>query len=172
MSQAVALNPMTWDFTPLATYKKQTFGLVAVLATPEAIPTYYENLMEEKRKGELCDFIYSIESLRSWTENWDGHGSAKPKSKSIDNALKWGKYIYSLIAETNGDWRRPFISADEEGDVVLEWWYQDRKLTLDITKTDVSFTEIRDADGIPKITMGSLVKADAPSKFRWLILGE
>lgn len=176
MSHALALQPSIWDSTSLPNGKsvKVISRNIAMPTFTETVP-YYGRIHQERQLVEIKErdeFIRRISSLSQWKKNWDDRGSEKPKISSIRNAKKWGAHIYSSIVNTNYEWRHPFISADEGGDVVFEWWYHDRKLTLDISGGAVAFTEIRDADGDPRITMGDLTRNDLPAKLRWLILGE
>jgi hypothetical protein len=120
---------------------------------------------------ELQEFLEEINLLSSCSKNWDGNGSEKPRLDSIRNAIVWGREIYSVMIENGYEWRKPLITADEEGNVVLEWWYKDRNLTLDITGSDIDFSETRDADDSPQITVGRLTKHNLPARLKWLALG-
>lgn len=178
MRHALALCPIALGdapSSPSANYSVYSFGAFASsfassLALPDAYPVNGE-IKQRRIRATLEQFISRIDSLHSWPENWDDNGSAKPKPASIQNAIMLGRQIYSIIIKNEYEWRMPFISADEEGDVVFEWWYQDRNLTLDVSARNVTFSETRDADSSPKITMGNLRNRILLSKLRWLIIG-
>ncbi|MCA3268752.1 MAG: hypothetical protein INF44_00210 [Thalassospira sp.] len=174
MSNALALQPIVFGETPLssayANYVRAPLRAFAVLAIPETVPNY-EILRQRRIRAALEQFINEIDSLNSWPKNWDGNNSAKPKMNSIKNAKIWGKEFYALAVKNEYEWRKPFVSADEEGNVVLEWWYKDRNLTLDLSGNEAIFSETRNADSSPKITTGILTHSAIASKLKWLILG-
>jgi len=174
MTQALTLQPYVNGYTPLsstcADYLKTFVRNLTALATPEIIPNY--KVVEiQKLVSERQQFLKEISSLLYWTDNWDGNGSAKPNASAILKAVHWGAKIHSIMIRQAYEWRKPFISADEEGSIVLEWWYQDRNLTLDISSKEIIFSETRDADSSPKITTGILKKAEIAPKLKWLVLG-
>ncbi|MDE3015727.1 MAG: hypothetical protein KGI29_02240 [Pseudomonadota bacterium] len=174
MRQALALQPIVSGYTPLSSVcsdRVRAFLRPFAVSADSEIGNTDEKMKRQKILAEWHQFIDEINLLHSWTRNWDGNGSAKPKSVSIKNAKNWGRKIYSLVAQHDYEWRKPFISTDEEGDLVLEWWYKDRNLTLDISGNEVIFSETRNADNSPKITTGILTNTALPSKLRWLILG-
>lgn len=78
----------------------------------------------------LLSLRQKLTALQDLPENWDGHGSAKPNSLAIANALGWLEEIYSQIFEAGFEWCAPHITASEDGEVVFEWWHGTRKLTL------------------------------------------
>jgi len=174
MSHALALQPIIIGETQLssayANYVIAPLRAFAALAVPETVPNY-EILRQRRIRAALEQFISEIDSLNSWSENWDGNNSAKPKINSIKKAKIWGERIYVMAVENEYEWRKPFVSGDEEGNVVLEWWYKDRNLTLDISGDEVIFSETKNADSSPKITTGILTHPATASKLKWLILG-
>lgn len=170
MSHALALQPIVSGETRLANYVNAPFRSHNTRVISEPVPMY-EILRKHRIAGALGQFISEIDSLNSWSRNWDGNDSAKPKMNSIKNSKLWGKQIYALVVKNEYEWRKPFVSADEEGHVVLEWWYKDRNLTLDISGNEAIFSETRNADSSPKITTGILTQSAIASKLKWLILG-
>ena len=168
MSHAVALQPIIYGRTQLANARGIPKLFTPINSEPAPL---YKPLKEEQISDSLNQFITEIDLLVSWSKNWDGNNAAKPRINSIKNAKLWGKQIYTLAVKNEYEWRKPFISADEEGNVVLEWWYKDRNLTLDISANEVFFSETRNADSSPKITTGILTHSSIASKLKWLILG-
>ncbi|TNF28007.1 MAG: hypothetical protein EP329_18665 [Deltaproteobacteria bacterium] len=64
--------------------------------------------------------VRRIDTLRAWQSNWDGFGSPAPSGPAITRAKE-------LVAEAfatpiGSEWTVPMVSADEDGNVVLEWW--------------------------------------------------
>ncbi len=77
-----------------------------------------------------------LEELSDYPEGWDGGDSAAPSELAIGNARQFLQEAFrSAIRATeqrsaSSEWRRPHISASEDGQIVFEWWNGDRKLTL------------------------------------------
>ena len=77
-----------------------------------------------------------LNELSQYGENWDGHGSATPVDGAIENARQFLQEAFrsairgSDNRSSSSEWRRPHITANEDGDIVFEWWNGDRKLTL------------------------------------------
>lgn len=71
----------------------------------------------------------SLDALAALPANWDGHGSAKPLAQAIERARQLLEEGFEEADAIIG-WQNPFISASEDGEVVLEWWNRDKKLTI------------------------------------------
>lgn len=69
-----------------------------------------------------------LAAMRSWSEDWDGNGSAKPNPSAIANAEARLPELYRLSTR-DGIWREPLVSASEDGEVTFEWWSAGRKIT-------------------------------------------
>ena len=63
-----------------------------------------------------------IEKLYSWQDNWDSYGSVKPQQKYIEKATSIWSEILALLPEMPS----AHVSATEEGEVVFEWWLNDK----------------------------------------------
>src|SRR5688500_14701069 len=113
--------------------------LIAFQVTPESAP--YENLRDsqridvEKRIENLEEvFLASakehLSRLSQLGSNWNGEGAARPDPAAIDSARYILKLVLSNARNVGADWIEPLISPTYEGDVVMEWWKADRKLSL------------------------------------------
>lgn len=155
--------------TPSAVYKNNVVRLNPTSRKKGSLD--YDDIEAARVSGNLKHFLGIIDSLLDFEANWDGYESAKPCAEAIKNAKIWAKPIFEFVINKGWDWHQPFISTDEWGDVVLEFWYQDRNLTLDISSNEVTFFETRDADKNPIIVSGILEKSQLESKLKWLIWG-
>jgi hypothetical protein len=88
-----------------------------------------------------------LERLSALNENWDGHGSAAPSQRAISKASKdvLPQLYQAISTEANG-WTTPHITASEAGEIVLEWWHRERKITLDISSAGVEYFKIGGLD--------------------------
>lgn len=109
-----------------------------------------------------------IDSLRSWGDNWDGFGSKAPEHLAIANAI--AKLIeFAQLAESSGYvWRSPRVSASECGEVVLEWWHREHKLTVYIGSNHAEYIKVWGADIVDSMEDGALVRGNFLGLWRWL----
>lgn len=98
------------------------------------------NSFEQEQK--FAKELSRLQSLRSWTDNWDGFGSRKPSDENIDIAETFLGEIHGIIKEYHLKSRSISFSGDEDGLVVFEIWNEDRKLTFDICKNSIEYTTL------------------------------
>ena len=91
---------------------------------------------------DLIPSMEGLNSLRNLPENWDGYGSLKPDRRAISKASKLLAKIYYQINFAHLPWKTPHISATEDGDVLLEWWNKNHKLSLYIGSRKSDFIKI------------------------------
>ena len=83
--------------------------------------------------SEVSDTLIDIERLRSRGENWNGYDMAAPNPASIRHAQRWIKQMHQHASNPLQPWVKPHVGADGQGDVTLEWWMGERRLTIFIT---------------------------------------
>ncbi len=67
----------------------------------------------------------------------------------------------------------PHVTVSPEDEIVLEWWSDDRKLTLYVTSARVDYVRVWGHNIVNDMEDGSVVKgADAVRLWRWLTTGE
>jgi hypothetical protein len=80
-----------------------------------------------------------IGKLNWWLANWDGYGSAKPSPAAVDSARSIMTELFRAATLTQYGWSDPLVGANETGDVVLEWWQDNRKVTVYVTPTEMRY---------------------------------
>lgn len=80
-----------------------------------------------------------IGMLKWRVANWDGYGSAKPNSLAVDSARNVIREFFRGAALTQYGWSDPYVGANESGDVVLEWWQGNRKVTVYVAPTEMTY---------------------------------
>lgn len=63
-------------------------------------------------------------------DNWDRRGSAAAKLDAVSRAMSIADALVDQTATTGYAWKDPVVGLDEHGDVSLEWWNLERKVTL------------------------------------------
>lgn len=112
--------------------------------------------------------LQSIQRLHGLQDNWDGNASRKPKSKSVLSAADVARKFHLCVINSGQLWARPHISADEDGDVVFEWWSRERKLTIYVSGPKVSYIKVWGSDIDDEMEDGLVTNAGFPNLWRWL----
>ena len=86
----------------------------------------------------------NIHALGIWLEGWDGYEAPRPNPDSIEQALLWANELYRDVRHVL--WIEPLVTADEEGDVVLEWWRGRKKLTVYVSPETVEYVKVERRD--------------------------
>ncbi|CAM8751171.1 hypothetical protein NCF_03153 [Burkholderia pseudomallei] len=108
-----------------------------------------------------------IEHLAQLEENWDGYGSAKPSTDAIKRAISALPDFISMAEETGG-WSLPHVSANEDGEVLLEWWKAEKKLTLFVRADGVDYLRTWGANIEHEMDDGVLIAETFPGLWSWL----
>lgn len=82
---------------------------------------------------------HRISKLNWWVANWDGYGSTKPNPMAVDSARSIMTELFRGATLTRHGWSDPHVSANETGDVVLEWWQDNRKVTVYVTPAEMRY---------------------------------
>lgn len=90
--------------------------------------TNFDSRIVSQTVGEMLDLITSLNSSDEVTS---GEIPALDDD-SISKSRRWISQQYDAAMDTDHHWINPLITANMEGDVVFEWWTEDRKLTVRI----------------------------------------
>lgn len=108
-----------------------------------------------------------LTELGRWPEGWDGYDAAKPNRASIRNADSW---ISALYRDINVLWIEPNVVADAEGDVVFEWWHDEKKLTVYVSPETVEFIKVEGPDIHTDMHDGAVeTPRDSRMLWHWLL---
>lgn len=112
--------------------------------------------------------LEAFEQMKEWPENYDSYGSASPNSESMDHAKSWLTHMYAVL---NANWYQPHPSADEQGDATLEFWVDEKKLTLYFSPYTVSYVKVIGPDINTEMEDGELQRplTDGLELYNWLL---
>lgn len=105
----------------------------------------YERVSVSENFAEVAVFParQALKTLANYPANWDGFGSDAPRPEAIGNALELLVELYRQSTTClHAQWVNPHVSASESGEVVLEWWKQDRKLTIYVAAKGADFVRV------------------------------
>jgi hypothetical protein len=104
-----------------------------------------------------------IFELETWPDGWDGYDAPKPDPISIGRARSWAEQLYRDFSAES--WINPHISADDGGEVSLEWWKGRKKLTVYISPRAIEYIKVEKTDASPRMEDGLI---ETPEKRREL----
>ena len=86
----------------------------------------------------------------------------------------WLHRLRQVAESSVWTWREPHVSAGEDGEVLLEWWRQDRKLSLYLGDgTAPEYIKVRGAHIDDDMESGELQSANAfRALWTWLHAGD
>lgn len=91
-------------------------------------------------RAPLWEVLDRVRNLLSWPEGWNGYDVAAPKPDAIRRARSWIAQMYEDALKTGKGWHTPHVAADEDGDVMFEWWNDDNETGLTIYVSEESAT--------------------------------
>jgi hypothetical protein len=78
-------------------------------------------------------------------------------------------FLYDSVSTLERKWAIPHIAASELGEVVLEWWHGDRKVTLYVSDTSVECIRVWGTDIDTEMEAKELLSSqDFRSIWAWL----
>ena len=99
---------------------------------PEALVKNFRNQLPETERD--------IANLLRQVEEGVAHDDTVPNPVSVKHALSWAEQLYRDVrAEL---WLKPRVSADEDGEVVFEWWKGRKKLSVYISPTTAEYITV------------------------------
>lgn len=109
-----------------------------------------------------------IANLLSWEEGWDGYGAPRPRRVSINKAREWARELYRDVSHVL--WIKPLITADEEGDIVFEWWRGSKKLTVYVSSDTVEYVKVERRGADTEMTDGDIeTPLERRKLWNWLL---
>src|SRR3954469_18926148 len=123
-------------------------GRTASAQVRPAIPHALMDRSSSARDPRLYALHKRLDELKNLPLNWDGGGSAAPNHAGIAKARQFVEDLFqqtttagmgNSLERPEAVWHPPHISANEDGDTVLEWWNGDRKLTVYLGPEEVSY---------------------------------
>lgn len=112
--------------------------------------------------------IQKIRNLQSWGTNWDGVEVTAVSAKAVANATALIDQLYSSATQLNIDWDAPNVTASSLGEVVLEWWNHEKKLTLYVDEEQTQYVKVWGEDIDTEMDDGLLVEIAIAPTLEWL----
>lgn len=90
----------------------------------------------------LWNTITKIYHLLTWDNGWNGYDSCAPGYDAVIYADQWIVQMFLEAIALDSIWIEPNVTASEEGEVVFEWWYGTKKLTIYIGNQSAEYVKV------------------------------
>lgn len=88
------------------------------------------------------DVITKIDALSDLSDGWNGRDALAPSQATIENAKRWIQHFYSNATTADLSWSEPLATASADGEIVFEWWKEDKKLTVYIQSNEAQYIKV------------------------------
>ncbi len=112
----------------------------------------------------LTETERNVRDLHNWPEKWNGYDAAKPNHDSISHAYSWIVQLYRDLSAKL--WIKPHVIADADGDIVFEWWNNQKKLTVYVSPETVEYIKVEGPDIYSDMEDG-IVETPQDSRMLW-----
>lgn len=96
----------------------------------------------EPHRAVLANLVQRVNDLRTWGADWADYDAAPPTSTTAEQAQQWIKELYLDVVTSGRTWVDPLITASEDGEAMFEWQRRERRLTVRVTETEVTFSRV------------------------------
>jgi hypothetical protein len=142
----------------------------SALTQSDVLPTTVSSV-DDGGRFSLSTIHRKVNALRTWGDNWDGHGSQRPSIDGINAVMAALPKLFEITVNSEIGWCDPQVSASERGDIVLEWWSGPHKLTLYFGATCIDYVQVWGPNIETEMCDGTLrTRNEFEVLWRWLYL--
>jgi len=96
---------------------------------PES-PARQEDLERAHRKASLLATLLRIRLIQHREEGWNGYDALPPDRDAVVYAMTWLRELFREVEDAGLTWLQPHVTSSAEGEVVLQWWNDPKRLTI------------------------------------------
>ena len=167
MTYAIQLHELptneSYMYSPALRATQTVTGLRDLMATIFVLPT-----TPVVNGIQVTATIQKIRNLQSWGTNWDGVEVTAVSAKQVANAIALIDQLYSTATQLNLYWNAPNVTASLLGEVVLEWWNHEKKLTLYVDEEKTEYVKVWGDDIDAEMDDGILLDTTIAPTLEWL----
>jgi hypothetical protein len=104
------------------------------------------SVVERGIQETLKDTLTKIQQLLTLDVGWNSYDALAPNPEAVLHSEIWIKKLFLEVADLGRPWMKPNVIADANGDVVFEWWYGKKKLTIYIEDESAEYVQVWGTD--------------------------
>ncbi len=146
-------------------------------AFPQSRESTTNDVVEEQFRKKIILYLQRhkiserFDVLAQREDNWDGYDSKKPTELTLARAKLLIEGILEAIVVAGYPWVVPFISSDEDGNVIVEWYEGERELHLQIGENVAEYLQVWGTNIDTEMREDSLRRDDYLTLWGWLLDG-
>ena len=109
-----------------------------------------------------------IRLLQDWGANWDGAEAVAVNAATVARATALINQMYVTASQIGVDWSDPNVTASPHGEVVLEWWNREKKLTIYVSENQSDYVKVWGPDIDNEMDDGILSDNQIANLLVWL----
>ena len=126
----------------------------------------YTSLDFDRRK-----ILEQFKIISQRENNWDGYESKKPNELSFNYAKHlMEEFLHTAVTEGHS-WITPLISSDEDGNISVEWYGEERQLHFQIEAKTVVYIQVWGPNIETEMHVDTLHRKDYLRIWKWLLYG-
>ena len=102
-------------------------------------PIWEPGMLKGKDETLLAEARQQTYDLQFLAPGWNGYDAVPPTASAVDQAMRWLVSSYAECKDAHVHWYKPNVIASAEGEVVFEWWAENRFLSAYIDTESASF---------------------------------
>ena len=116
----------------------------------------YSEVTASLSRRPIRDTLTRLHKLLSWGANWNSYDALPPDPGAIVKAESMIVDLSQIIEYLGLFWITPNVSASPDGEVVFEWRYAKKKLTIYVGDQSMDYVQVWGVDIQSRITDGEI----------------
>ena len=129
----------------------------------------FDNTYQSDMSKNIGIVLECIDNLSEIDADLDEYNSLPPDNECITNAKGIVIDLITEIYSNNLSWIDPYISCDEEGCILIEWYNDDRQLHIEINDVDAEYITFFRTDTYSEMHDGNFNNKNYMLHWKWLI---
>jgi hypothetical protein len=131
--------------------------------------TRQETLEWAQRRASLLATVLRVRALRRRPQGWNGYDALPPDLAAIVYAEAWLRELHREVETASAPWLQPHVTSSAEGEVVLEWWNEPKKLTHYFSASEAGFVRSWGPDIVSEMDDGDAASTTCRQQlWNWL----
>ncbi len=78
----------------------------------------------------IRDTMSDLYKVSLWEDGWNGYDACAPNPHAVTHAMSWVTQFFLEIMDLKEDWIKPNVTGSGDGEVVLGWRHDRKRLTI------------------------------------------
>ncbi len=113
--------------------------------------------------------ILRIRLLQHREEGWNAYDALPPDRDAVLYAESWLRELFREVESASLPWLQPHVTSSAEGEVVLQWWNDPKRLTIYFSAHEATYIKSWGPDIVTEMEDGDAASATSRADlWSWL----